>query len=242
MKSVTVGGTTVVFDPEKHAYHAEGIFVPGVTSILGRIAKPALIPWAANTAIAYIRDNISDIDHPSFWDDAKKSWRSYSEDAMAIGTEVHEYAEKNLRGDLAVLPRGIEAQKSVAAFLEWRQAHHITLIEAEKLVFHKGLWYAGTCDFYGKIDGQICVLDFKTSARVYDEYLIQLAAYAMAIEEEIGVDVNAGWIVRLDKKTGKFQAVKCDLTQGTPSGDNARGLWYHIKEFDKLSKERKNGL
>ena len=39
-------GQELAFDEEKHAYTWGGEFVPGVTSILSCIAKPALMPWA----------------------------------------------------------------------------------------------------------------------------------------------------------------------------------------------------
>ena len=43
------------FDASMHVYTIDGIFVPGVTTVLGLLPKPALVPWAAKmtaTAIA----------------------------------------------------------------------------------------------------------------------------------------------------------------------------------------------
>ena len=43
-------GQELTFDADAHAYTWGGAFVPGVTSILSVIGKPALVPWAAGMA------------------------------------------------------------------------------------------------------------------------------------------------------------------------------------------------
>jgi hypothetical protein len=43
-----------VFDEKKHLYFYDGKPMTGCTTILGVLAKPALIPWAAKMAVEYI--------------------------------------------------------------------------------------------------------------------------------------------------------------------------------------------
>ena len=45
------------FNKEEHYYELDGKRLYGVTTVLGVIAKPALIPWAVKMAIDYIKDN-----------------------------------------------------------------------------------------------------------------------------------------------------------------------------------------
>ena len=74
-------------------------------------------------------------------------------------------------------------------------------------------WNAGKLDAVVSINDKIFIVDFKTSKKIYKHYHLQVAAYAAAFRksksvnrmgyiEEMPVD---GMILRLDKKTGKFQ-------------------------------------
>ena len=45
------------FNKEEHYYELDGKRMYGITSILGVIAKPALIPWAAGEVVKYIEKN-----------------------------------------------------------------------------------------------------------------------------------------------------------------------------------------
>jgi CRISPR/Cas system-associated exonuclease Cas4 (RecB family) len=83
-------------------------------------------------------------------------------------------------------------------------------------------------DFYGRIDDELCVLDFKTSSGLYLEMPLQLAAYAVAIIEETGERIDTGWIVRLDKKTGKCQPYRIPLTPQT------KDAWLRVREAHEL--------
>ena len=53
------GGTVdIVFESFRHQYTCEGRVIPGCTTALGILSKPALLYWAANMASDYWRDNI----------------------------------------------------------------------------------------------------------------------------------------------------------------------------------------
>src|SRR3990167_6973357 len=45
------------FDPVKHRYYLGEKQLTGVTTILGVLAKPALIQWAANETVRYIKEH-----------------------------------------------------------------------------------------------------------------------------------------------------------------------------------------
>ena len=45
------------FNETNHSYKLNGIKLPGCTTILSMISKPALIQWSANETARYIREN-----------------------------------------------------------------------------------------------------------------------------------------------------------------------------------------
>ena len=59
-----------------------------------------------------------------------------------------------------------------------------------------------------RIDGEFSVIDFKTSNRIYDEYYLQIAAYGYCMEDIYGEKIEAGYILRFDKESGRFEASK----------------------------------
>ena len=243
MKTLSMygGDVTLEFDGRKHAYkHVEsGLFVPGVTSILQRLDKPALVQWAANMAVADMSDRLwvrlnsegplldmQDVEDAA--SEAKTAHRRFSKSAADIGSEVHAFAEKALTGQRVSIPKNRQANKGAVAFLDWLHTRKTEPIDCERMVFSKRFFYAGTCDFYGLIDGELCVLDFKTSSGLYLEMLLQLAAYQIAIEEEQGEQIDAGWIVRLDKKTGKFEPYRI------PYSNRHRDAFLRVREAHEL--------
>lgn len=201
-------GQEMVFDEKAHAYVWGGRPVPGVTSILKVIDKPALMPWAIGVTRDYWLEQVS-AGRTDFQKIHKESWnasKKISKTAADIGKNVHEYAEcffkkKNLPELLTD-----EAKRGVEAFHLWLEAHKVEVVASERMVFSKEHYYAGTCDFVAKVDGVLAVGDIKTSTGIYDEYRLQTAAYQNALQEEKNMKFDVRWIVRFDKKTGQFEA------------------------------------
>lgn len=236
-KSITLynGGVLLEFDPQAHAYKWQGMFVPGVTTILRVLDKPALVQWASNMAVEFIREGylasvrsddgvLSESAFLALCEQAKTAHRRISREAADIGSAVHKFAEATLSGERPSIPSDPQTAKGAAAFLNWSNAHTIKPIHVERMVFSKNHFYAGTCDFFGHIDGELCVLDLKTSSGLYLEMPLQLAAYAVAIEEEGSERINHGWIVRLDKKTGKPSPYYLPIRQ------TLKDAWLRVRE------------
>ncbi len=233
-KSVSLYGGEVrlQFDDSPHGYKAylksTSTYLPvaGVTKILGCLDKPALVQWAANMAaeyplIEFDRQQLHSIDRNDlvqFCKDAKTAHRKFSKTATDIGKEVHTFAERALVDQRVRMPDDPQARKGAEAFLGWLHATDMQPINIERMCFSQTHWYAGTCDFYGHINGDLAVMDLKTSSGLYPEMLFQLAAYAIAISEETGERIDHGWIIRLDKKTGKCEPHYIPLRQKLKSG------------------------
>lgn len=208
-------GKELVFKESSHRYFWGGEPVRSVTTILGVLAKPMLIPWAANMAVEYIRQNclkdecfiVSEAD----LDLARKAHTKKKTDAADAGSAVHEYAESVLNGTTPQKPATPEVAAGVRAFESFMKEHKLEPLAVERRIFSKNHMYAGTTDFYGFVDGEAAILDFKTSSGIYDEFWLQTAGYEVAISEEL-FDSQAQHLKRilihLDKATGEYKLYK----------------------------------
>ena len=226
-------GKTLRFNEKAHRYYLDDIPIPSVTTILGRLHKPLLIQWAADKAIETVRalsstdeDGLLRID-PAALERCRKAHATIRDEAADIGKFVHAYAEARLKGERPQAPM-IQLEKNAAqAFEDWLKSQKVEPIALERRIVSEVNWYAGTCDFYGTINGRLCVLDFKTGKAVYDEYWMQTEAYALALEEETGQTVQDKHIIRLDKATGDFEAVCRPCTQ------QHRTAWIYLAHLDR---------
>jgi len=201
-------GKEFAFDEKEHAYFFDGAPVPGVTTILSCINKPALMPWAVKMTRDYWLEALKAgrTDHDKIHKESWNAHRNVSKAAADIGSNVHAYAEAALKGLPLPELKTEEAKRGADAFHKWQSAHTIKLLASERRIFSLEHYYAGTCDLIAEIDGEYCVGDFKTSSGIYPEMRMQTAAYQHAIQEEKGFKVQSRWIIRFDKKTGEFEA------------------------------------
>lgn len=206
--NIIVYGKELVFDEKKHAYMFDGNFVPGVTTILNVMGKPALVPWAAGMAsdhwLEAVKSNRTDYD--AIYKEAKAAHRKKSKEAANIGSNVHAYAEAYFKKLPLPELKTDQAKMGVEAFHKWADSHTIKILAVERRVFSQKHYYAGTCDFVAEIDGVLGVGDIKTSSGIYPEMRLQTAAYQQALQEEKGMEFKCRWIIRFDKKTGEFEA------------------------------------
>lgn len=158
---------------------ADGTRVPSVTTILGELAKPALIHWAWNLGMQGI------------------NYKDYVDDLARIGTLTHAMILNDLRGqdpedmaaddEAAVIARdpGVRglAENCYLSFLNWKAKHEVKPVALEQPLVSEVYRYGGKSDFLGWVDGQMEVIDFKTGKRVYPEHFIQLSAYAVLLTE-----------------------------------------------------------
>jgi len=165
----------------------DGVRVPGVTTILGILNKPALIKWANNLGLKGIdsnkyRDEMADIGtlaHQMIVDYFNK-----------VETDTSEYSEKQI--DLA--------ENCLLSFWNWERGHKIEVIMAEKQLVSTEYGFGGTIDCYCALDDQPTLLDFKTGKAIYPEMLYQLAAYKQLLAEN-GHLVEVVRILRIGRDT-----------------------------------------
>ncbi len=201
-------GKPFIFDEKEHAYFWDGQPVPGVTTILKCINKPALMPWAVKMTRDYWLEAVKSgrADYEKIHKESWNAHKNFTKNAAEIGSNVHAYAEAALKKLPAPELMTDEAKRGAEAFHKWFESHKIKLLASERFILSQEHYYAGTCDLVAEIDGEYCVGDFKTSSGIYPEMRFQTAAYQNAIQEEKGMKVGARWIIRFDKKTGEFEA------------------------------------
>ena len=200
------------FNPKKHWYSIDGEYVPACTTILDSIAKPALVPWAANEGAKYYLSHAHDDMKPE--DMAKGirgAYRTSSGAALNIGLEVHKWCEEAIlwklgKAEIPKMPERTESKNAINAFREWVKLNDVEWLTVEEKVYHRDHKYAGTLDATAVVNDEYCVIDFKTSGAIYSAYYLQCAAYAKAIEDMRGKSVDKAYILRFDKKTGEFES------------------------------------
>lgn len=187
-------------------YKLEAGEYPSVTTILDILDKPALKQWAVNMAIDYVKVEMSKPDAyiATVLDLAKVEWKNISQEAMDIGTEIHNLIEVYIKsGKDAVGELKPEVENGFIAFLEWEKENIDEWIESEMIVHDSDNCYAGTLDAIAKLrNGKIYVIDFKSSKGFYSGYDMQVSGYRHAWEKMTSQLADGMGILRLDKITG----------------------------------------
>lgn len=152
----------------------DGFILPSITTILSAQSKEGIAAWRKRVGEAEA-NRVS----------AKASGR---------GTRVHNLCEdfiqnKPLRESM---PDAIEMFKTIKPVLETivNNIHYV-----EQSFYSKKIGSAGRSDLIAEFDGELSVMDYKTSAKIkYREnilsYFWQSTFYALAYEELVGTPIN----------------------------------------------------
>ena len=174
------------YDDKAHSYKVDDVKVPSVTRIIDACFPKNLTDWALNVG--------------------KEEYRRVIDEALKIGNDAHQWIEDYINFGHACTDPGHHIFEPVKAFLKWTEEYKPEWIDAERKIYCDKYKYAGTVDAVAKINGRVCVIDFKTSKKIYKPYHLQISAYAQAIRRIDGLrQWPLGIILRLDKETGLFQ-------------------------------------
>ena len=196
-----------VFDEKAHLYFYDGKPMTGCTTILGILAKPALIPWAAKMAVEHVRSELSKTDKwlwsselSKILDEAKGAHARKRDDAAESGTDLHALVEEYVRScidknngdaDWRDRPDAEEMSTSLKMFRDWACKENIRFIATETKLYSKELWVAGTVDLVFEKNSKRFVGDIKTYKKIWDRVpLIQCAGYALMLEEMSGFHMD----------------------------------------------------
>ena len=211
MTAYSLYGDTIKldFNDKKHVYTVDDTPVESVTGITKIIDKSGpLMWWAVGEALKWVQENMDgidlkdEVDAKDFWNLAQRAHLRSSQKAADIGTLAHEWIEQRIEGAKPAIPHNKKLRATVQSWLKWQRDVGLRAEETEFKVYSKRHNFAGTCDFDGYVDGERAIVDWKTSKKVYPEHGIQVAAYQMAREEELGIQYAARYVVALPKDGG----------------------------------------
>ena len=218
---------TTTVQQRPHDYLVNGERYQRVTTALGVINKPALIPWTKRLVLDTVRRVLRDpavaselgevlalqgegtTDRYDEWVDRLIASAGARPDAVrteraALGTEVHSIiadalvaASDNLDAYMPFVPE--EQQPAVRGALAFLDDHHILVAETELAVWSDELRVAGTIDGVGWCDDNLVIWDWKRSAGLYWETALQLSAYALFLTWLTGKPVQRAWAVKLPR-------------------------------------------
>lgn len=222
------------FDDVKHKYTLDGERVPGATTF-GKGGYPTseqLISWMKGQAAQSAYDQLIEAStHEGnfiMWPDdderkeiikaAKQADKTKAAEAAAIGSAVHDFAFYTELGENAKALQSLQqfvgtsdwekVNNGVTKFKEWKDQNNDKIIATEAIVASVEEQYGGKFDRLAERPKIGLVLsDFKTSSGIFVDQFIQLGAYTKAIEEWMGLKINAIEILRFGKEDGEFQTL-----------------------------------
>jgi genome maintenance exonuclease 1 len=162
------------FTPEGNAY-------PSITTVLGVLNKEGIIAW---------RKRVGE-------EEANK----ISRQASVRGTAVHKLAEDYLNNEPnwkeGAMPSNLFSFEDIKKIMDKRLDN---IWMQEVFLYSDRLKTAGQVDCIAEFDGQLSIIDFKTSRKPKKEewitsYFIQASFYAAAFYERTGIPIKQGVIL-----------------------------------------------
>lgn len=114
--------------------------------------------------------------------------------ASTRGSQLHENAEAYLRNKPVIIPKvrmlDLSLMRGIIPALN--RINNVKLLESQ--LYSHAFKLAGTVDCVAEFDGELAVIDFKTSGKIkgkeeIDNYFIQTAIYSWMIEERYGIRI-----------------------------------------------------
>lgn len=154
--------------------------------------------------------------------------------ATSRGTDMHTLCEMYLRNE--ELPKDILPISQILFSIAKPYLKKINNIHAlENSLYSKTLGIAGTVDCIGEYDGELAIIDFKTSKKPkpkdwIEHYFVQCAAYACMLYELTGIIVKK-FVIIMSCENGE-----CEIYEEYNKRKYIKLLTQYIREFvgDKL--------
>jgi len=150
--------------------------------------------------------------------------------AGKLGSTVHKLIERTLLGDtVKYFDLEVYDEQQATAYWErylrwcgfWKDLTEQSTVEYKpediELICHsKKHKYAGTIDLVARVNGELCIYDWKTGNSVHNEHFLQISAYMNAIEEMFEERPYAGYIVHLPFEKPNKAGFRVKEVENTP--------------------------
>jgi genome maintenance exonuclease 1 len=151
----------------------DGNKVPSITTVLGAMKKASIMQWRRRVG--------------------EEEANKISKKASGRGTNVHTLCERYLNNENIgeMMPDAKEMFFSIKPYLNLINNIHYQ----EQSLWSEQLGVAGRVDCIAEYDGELSVIDFKTSKRLkskgdIEDYFWQCAAYSLMYEERVGKPID----------------------------------------------------
>lgn len=154
-----------------------GRFYPSMTTVLGYFTKKSIHEWRAAVG--------------------EEEANRVARHACTRGNAIHHTAERYLNNEENYLKKGemphvIQMWKSMQKVLDERVNN---IIMQECPLYSDELMMAGRVDLIGEFDGELSIIDFKTSSRhkskeEIEGYYLQECGYSIMFEERTGIRID----------------------------------------------------
>lgn len=163
-----------------HTYTLDGQRIPGVTTVIGILDKPALVGWAARETAIYADENWGRLASMRSGDRIEamtKARFQKNKAAVVRGNRVHALGEQLAHGKAVDVPA--EIAPWVEGYARFLDAWQLETVATETPVCNTEYAYGGTFDLIARSDRfGTALMDIKTGKGAYDEVALQLNAYA----------------------------------------------------------------
>ena len=218
-------GIVLYYDEPTHTYKVGGKKVPSVTGITSRgLIKDGLTNWKVQFPLGQAKREINQMLNDNIQLDRLSLEKIFAEaegatdkimrEAGRIGTVVHGLVEDYLKGKEIPTQNDKRVVNCWNLFLKWWENQEYEPIEIEKKLYCKKYNYAGTLDLVVKDkEGNLVLIDIKTSNQISFDYYLQLNAYWFAYEEETKQKISKALVVRLPKSDKKIDVQEIPLNK-----------------------------
>jgi CRISPR/Cas system-associated exonuclease Cas4 (RecB family) len=166
--------TTQEINNRRYYITPTGDYYPSITTLLGQCSKDSLENWKK--------------------DIGEENAKIISDYACDLGTNFHETIEKYINNDSAFLKNATVHSKYMFYGVQDYLDKIDNVLVQEAPLFSNVLKLAGRTDCIAEYDGELSIIDFKTSRKEKKEewipnYFVQGTAYSLMLEEETGIKV-----------------------------------------------------
>ena len=212
--------------PDSRYYRRNGEYYPSLTYVLSYYPKGKYFEdWLKK--VGYSADYIV---------------RKASEE----GTQVHEMIDEYLQGkEIKFLNNYGHPQfhpdvwQMFLRFVEWWEEYNPTLIETEVHLFSDKYKVAGTCDMVCEINGELWIIDYKTSNQITPTYSLQVAMYGQMYKECYGKQADRYgvlWLKSSKRKArkGRMQGKGWEIVESLRTQEENLDIFKTVKKLFDL--------
>lgn len=209
--------------PDSRYYRRNGKYYPSVTHVLSCYPKGK-----------YFEDWLKKVGYSSNY-----LLKKAGEEGTAVHLMIEDYlngAEMNFlspKGEPMYHP---DVWQMFLRFVEWWELYKPTLIHTEVHLFSDKYKVAGTCDLVCEIDGELWIIDFKTSNHLQPTYDLQTAVYAQCYEECFGKKIQRKGVLWLKSnkrmpKKGKMQGKGWEMYESPRTQEENIEIFQNVRRI-----------